>query len=71
MSHLETHLLGNHFFENGVTLAFIGSCFAGEAAERWYKKGKSILISQLHEQILDDGMHFEISIGCKFKIEEG
>jgi len=59
--HLETHLLGNHLFENGAALVFVGSCFAGEAAKRWYKKGKDILVNQISEQILADGTHFERS----------
>lgn len=56
--HLETHLLGNHFFENGAALAFVGSCF-GERA--WLAKGLEILAEQISEQILPDGMHFERS----------
>ena len=34
LRHLETHLMGNHLLENAVALAFCGSCFGGEAAER-------------------------------------
>ena len=59
--HLETHLLGNHLFENGVALSFVGSCFSGRAAERWLQLGKSILEREIPEQILGDGMHFERS----------
>ncbi len=59
--HLETHLLGNHLFENGVALSFIGSCFSGPAAERWLRLGKGILEREIPEQILGDGMHFELS----------
>jgi len=59
--HLETHLLGNHYLENGAALAFVGSCFKGERARRWFEKGYGILQEQIHEQILPDGMHFELS----------
>ena len=59
--HLETHLLGNHLFENGAALAFVGSCFSGQAADRWLQRGRNILESQIPEQILGDGMHFERS----------
>lgn len=59
--HLETHLLGNHYFENGAALAFVGSCFEGEQPRRWFEKGHSILREQIPEQVLPDGMHFELS----------
>ena len=59
--HLETHLLGNHLFENGAALAFVGSCFSGSAAESWLQVGKRILEREIPEQILGDGMHFERS----------
>jgi uncharacterized heparinase superfamily protein len=55
---LETHLLGNHLLENGAALAFAGSCFEEEA---WLENGIEILVEQIPEQILPDGMHFERS----------
>ena len=58
---LETHLLGNHYFENGATLAFVGSCFEGDLARAWFEKGSAILAEQIPEQILPDGVHFELS----------
>ncbi|MDA8965020.1 heparinase II/III family protein [bacterium] len=61
MSHLETHLLANHYLENGAALAFVGSCFEGPVAQRWMEKGLEILKSEIAEQILPDGMHFELS----------
>jgi len=59
--HVETHLMGNHLLENAVALAFCGSCFEGEAAERWKRAGANLLAEQLAEQILGDGCHFEQS----------
>jgi len=59
--HLETHLLGNHYLENGAALAFVGSCFNGVASDRWFRIGMSILAKEIPEQILPDGMHFELS----------
>ena len=59
--HLETHLLGNHLFENGAALAFAGSCFSGKAGQGWLEKGLDILNREIPEQILPDGMHFERS----------
>jgi len=68
VKHLETHLLGNHLLENGAALTFVGSCFIGESAEKWYKIGKEILINQIPEQILNDGMHFERSVMYHLRI---
>lgn len=59
--HLETHLLGNHLFENAAALSFVGSCFKGYKAKKWLNKGIDILTDQISEQILPDGMHFELS----------
>ena len=59
--HLETHLLANHLLENGAALAFVGSCFGGESARRWYAAGMEVLRAELPEQVLPDGMHFELS----------
>jgi len=58
---LEFHLLGNHLLENGMALAFVGSVFNGSDAERWACKGWEILDRELPEQVLPDGMHFELS----------
>jgi len=59
--HLETHLLANHLLENAAALALAGSCFGGESARRWYTVGTKILRTQLAEQVLPDGVHFELS----------
>ncbi len=59
--HLERHLLGNHLFENAAALAFVGSCFEGPAAKKWLDIGINILQKEIPEQILADGMHFELS----------
>lgn len=57
-THLEKHLLGNHYFENLKTLVICSIFFQDnkmtEAALRELKK-------QCAEQILPDGMHFELS----------
>jgi uncharacterized heparinase superfamily protein len=60
-AHLETHLLGNHYYENGAALAFAGSCFEGPEAADWFDRGYGVLQSQVPEQILPGGMHFELS----------
>ena len=61
MNQLEFHLLGNHLFENAKALIFSVSLLGGVATKKWQKKGFSILQSQLDEQILEDGGHFERS----------
>lgn len=58
---LEKHILGNHYLENGVALWMAGTFFEGDAADEWLKIGDAILEAQLDEQILEDGMHFELS----------
>jgi len=57
---LETHLLGNHLFENAVALALVGACFGG-CAERWRALGLQLLERELREQVLPDGVHVERS----------
>jgi uncharacterized heparinase superfamily protein len=59
--HLETHLLGNHLFENAAALALCGACFDGPSAERWRGVGAGLLGRESAEQILPDGGHFERS----------
>jgi len=59
--HLEFHLLGNHLFKNIKPLIFAGLFFAGKDGKRWLKKGLTLLNTELTEQILADGGHFERS----------
>ncbi len=58
MDNLEYHLLGNHLLENGFSLLFGAYYFEDE---KLYNKAKTILVSELEEQILEDGAHFELS----------
>lgn len=55
---LEYHLLGNHLLENGFALLF-GACYF--QSERLYEEAKKILQPELEEQLLADGVHFELS----------
>ncbi len=55
---LEYHLLGNHLLENAFSLLFGAYYFQDE---KLYTKAKKLLISELEEQILKDGAHFELS----------
>ena len=58
---LEWHLLGNHLFANAKALVFAGCFFDGPEARQWLAKGARILATQLSEQVLADGGHFERS----------
>jgi uncharacterized heparinase superfamily protein len=58
---LEWHILGNHLIANAKALVFAGLFFDGPAASRWLALGLAILDSQVREQVLADGGHFELS----------
>lgn len=58
---IEFHILGNHLIANAKALIFAGMYFKGEEADRWRTRGLEILRTQLREQILADGGHFELS----------
>ncbi|RKD76301.1 putative heparinase superfamily protein [Sinobaca qinghaiensis] len=57
-NNLEKDVLGNHYFEN-IKALIIGSIFFED--KRVKEKFKKELLEQLDEQILEDGMHFELS----------
>ncbi len=56
--HLEKDLLGNHYFEDLKAL-ILCSLFFGD--EKMLKKSRAEFYKQCREQILPDGMHFELS----------
>lgn len=58
---MEWHLLGNHLLVNAKALFFAGLFFDGDEAARWLQTSRQILISQLQEQVLADGGHFELT----------
>lgn len=55
---LEYHLLGNHLLEDAYAL-YIGSFFFND--KPLLLKAKKLLLSQLDEQVLKDGAHYEQS----------
>lgn len=57
--HQELHLLGNHYFENLKTI-LICSLYFGK--KRTYKTNILRLKKEMKVQILEDGLHFELSI---------
>jgi uncharacterized heparinase superfamily protein len=58
---LEWHLLGNHLLANAKALLFAGAFFDGPEASEWTRTAVRILRSELQEQVLRDGGHFELS----------
>lgn len=58
---IESHLQGNHVFANAKALVHAGLYFEGEEAEHWLRRGLSLMRSEIAEQILPDGGHFERS----------
>ncbi|MBA6156299.1 alginate lyase family protein [Tenacibaculum sp. S7007] len=58
LDNLEYHLLGNHLLENGFSLLFGGYYFQDKKLSNSARK---ILKSELEEQILNDGAHYELS----------
>ena len=58
---VEWHLGGNHVLTNAKALIFAGIFFDGPEAEKWRIRGISIWNSQVEQQVLSDGAHFELS----------
>lgn len=58
---IEIHLLGNHLIANAKALLFAGLFFEDDEANKWLRKGFKLFNSELSEQILSDGGHFELS----------
>ena len=55
---LEKHILGNHYFVNLKALLFAGVIYN---VSSWRKIAEQGLLSEIPEQILDDGANFELS----------
>jgi len=55
---LEKHLLGNHYFSNLKALLFTGVIFENT---RWSEVAEKGLLTEIPEQILEDGANFELS----------
>lgn len=58
MANVEYHIMANHLMENGFSLLFAAYYFQNEG---FYRKAAGILTTELEEQILSDGAHFERS----------
>lgn len=57
-NNLEFHLMGNHLLENAFALLF-GACYFNDASQ--FGKAQQLLTTELNEQILADGAHFELT----------
>ena len=59
---IEYHVTGNHVIENARALVVMGAFFRQKhEAKKWFKKGIDIIVSEIEEQILPDGGHYERS----------
>ena len=56
---LEFHLGGNHLLENLRALLAAGLLFDGAAPQRWRRLALDLLLTELDEQVLPDGGHYE------------
>lgn len=60
-ANLELDLGGNHLMKNVKALLWGSRFFEGSEADRWRDLGERLLEQVLREQILADGMHYELS----------
>jgi uncharacterized heparinase superfamily protein len=67
---VEWDLRGNHLVRDAVGLAFAGRFFDGPHAKKWLRAATHLAQSQLVEQVLDDGGHFERSPLYHLKVME-
>jgi len=58
---MEYYLLGNHLLANAKALMFAGVFFGGTEGDGWFEEALPLFRTQLCEQILGDGGHFERS----------
>ena len=55
---IEYHLLANHLLENAFAL-YVGGLITNQ--DEFSQKGKKLILQELKEQVLNDGMHYERS----------
>ena len=58
---LELDIGGNHLIKNIKALLWARSALRGPEAEAWGQLGEGLLDRELSEQVLPDGMHYELS----------
>ena len=62
-SNLEFDVKGNHLLSNIRALLWAGVVFKGKKPQGWYNKALRLLETEISEQVLPDGGHFERSPG--------
>ena len=67
---IEWDLRGNHLMRDAAGLAFAGRFFDGPHAKKWLRAATDLAQSQLVEQVLKDGGHFERSPLYHLKVME-
>lgn len=60
-SHLERDIVGNHLVKDAKALLWASRFFEGPEPRAWGALAERILLAELDEQVLEDGMHFERS----------
>lgn len=61
LRNLETDIGGNHLVRNARALLAGGTWFGGTEGEKFREYGEFLLKKTLNDQLLADGMHFELS----------
>lgn len=67
---LELDIGGNHLMKNIRALLRGGRYYEGAEADSWMALGLEELAAQLHEQVLPDGLHFELSPAYHLQVLE-
>ncbi len=67
---LETDIGGNHLMKNIRALLRGGRFFQGHEADQWLQLGLRELTEQIREQVLPDGLHFELSPAYHLQVLE-
>lgn len=62
-ANLEFHIDGNHLLENLLALAMVGFCVdqGTPKGKQWSARVESLLLSEIRDQYLEDGGHYELS----------
>ena len=60
-SNLELDIGGNHLIKNIKALLWASKYYRGPEALEWQRKATRLLTNELEEQVLNDGMHYELS----------
>ena len=60
-NNIELDIQGNHLIKNIKALLWASSFFDDKFSDQFYNQGIKLLKEELSKQVLDDGMHFELS----------